>query len=206
MEFKLTTATGRDSKNSVELADEHFARDFNETLVHQVVTAYMAGARAGTKAQKTRAEVSHTTAKPWRQKGTGRARAGMNSSPLWRGGGQIFAAKPRDYSQKVNKKMYRAAMQSILSELVRQERLIVVDKFEVDAPKTKMLAEKLKGMGLNNVLIVADKLDDNLFLSARNLAHVYVCDAQRVDPVSLVAFDKVLMTVPAIKAVEEMLA
>lgn len=206
MEFKLTTATGQGAANSVELSEEHFGREFNEPLVHQVVTAYMAAARAGTKAQKTRAEVSGGGIKPWRQKGTGRARAGTIRSPLWRTGGKIFAAKPRDFSQKVNKKMYRAALQSILSELVRQERLIVVDSFSVDTPKTKMLAEKLKVMGLGNVLIVADKVDDNLFLSARNLAHVDVCDAQRIDPVSLVAFDKVLMTVPAIKAVEEMLA
>lgn len=206
MELKLTTATGRESKNSVELSDTSFARDFNETLIHQVVTAYMSAARQGTKAQKSRATVNHSTQKPWRQKGTGRARSGMTSSPIWVGGGRAFAAAPRDYSQKVNKKMYRAAMRSILSELVRQERLLVVDKFDVDAPKTKQLAEKVKAMGLNNALIVTDSVSDNLYLSARNLFNVDVCDAGRVDPVSLVRFDKVVMTVAAVKKVEEMLA
>ncbi|MEW6646377.1 MAG: 50S ribosomal protein L4 [Pseudomonadota bacterium] len=206
MEIKLTTPTGRASTKSVEVSDLMFGEDFNEALVHQVVTAYMAGGRAGTKAQKTRAEVSHTTAKPWRQKGTGRARSGMSSSPLWRGGGKIFAAKPRDFSQKVNKKMYRAALRSIMSELVRQERLVVVDKFEVEAPKTKQLVEKLKTMGINNALIVTDELGDNLYLSARNLHDVEVCMARHVDPVSLVGFEKVLITVPALKQVEEMLA
>ncbi|GAB4292341.1 MAG: 50S ribosomal protein L4 [Thiohalomonadaceae bacterium] len=206
MEIKLTTPTGRASTKSVEVSDLMFGEDFNEALVHQVVTAYLAGGRAGTKAQKTRAEVSHTTAKPWRQKGTGRARSGMSSSPLWRGGGKIFAAKPRDFSQKVNKKMYRAALRSIMSELVRQERLVVVDKFEVEAPKTKQLVEKLKTMGINNALIVTDELGDNLYLSARNLHDVEVCMARHVDPVSLVGFEKVLITVPALKQVEEMLA
>ncbi|WP_127475846.1 50S ribosomal protein L4 [Sulfurivermis fontis] len=206
MEIKLTTPTGRASTKTVEVSDLMFGEDFNEALVHQVVTAYMAGGRAGTKAQKTRAEVSHTTAKPWRQKGTGRARSGMSSSPLWRGGGKIFAAKPRDFSQKVNKKMYRAALRSIMSELVRQERLVVVDKFEVEAPKTKQLVEKLKTMGINNALIVTDELGDNLYLSARNLHDVEVCMARHVDPVSLVGFEKVLITVPALKQVEEMLA
>ncbi len=206
MELKLTTATGRASKNGVELSEENFGRDFNESLVHQVVTAYMASARAGTKAQKNRADVRGGGAKPWRQKGTGRARAGTIRSPLWRSGGKTFAASPRDYSQKVNKKMYRGALRSILSELVRQERLIVVDKFAVDAPKTKMLNEKLKNMGLTNALIVHHDLDDNLFLSSRNLAHVDVVSAKRVDPVSLVGFEKVIMTVPAVKELEEMLA
>lgn len=205
MELNLTTATGRASKNTVELSDENFARDFNEPLVHQVVTAYLAAARAGTKAQKSRSEVSGGGAKPWRQKGTGRARAGTIRSPLWRSGGTTFAAKPRDYSQKVNKKMYRGAMRSILSELVRQERLMIVDKFDMEVPKTKQLAEKLKAMGVDNVLIVADSVSDNLFLSARNLRSVDVCEAKRVDPVSLVGFEKVLMTVPAVKALEEML-
>jgi 50S ribosomal protein L4, bacterial/organelle len=206
MEIKLTTPTGRASTKSVEVSDLMFGQDFNEALVHQVVTAYMAGGRAGTKAQKTRAEVSHTTAKPWRQKGTGRARAGMSSSPLWRGGGKIFAAKPRDFSQKVNKKMYRAALRSIMSELVRQERLVIVDKFEMEAPKTKQLVEKLKTMGINNALIVTEELGDNLYLSARNLHNIDVCMARHVDPVSLVGFEKVLITVPALKQVEEMLA
>ncbi len=206
MELNLTTATGRASKNTVELSDANFGRDFNEALVHQVVTAYMAGGRAGTKAQKNRAAVSGGGSKPWRQKGTGRARAGTIRSPIWVGGGRAFAAQPRDYSQKVNKKMYRGALRAILSELVRQERLIVVDKFAVDAPKTKELNEKLKNMGLGNVLIVSDDIDDNLFLSARNLKSVDVAEADRVDPVRLVGFEKVLMTVPAVKKLEEMLA
>ncbi|PKM43176.1 MAG: 50S ribosomal protein L4 [Gammaproteobacteria bacterium HGW-Gammaproteobacteria-1] len=206
MEIKLTTPTGRASTKSVEVSDLMFGQDFNEALVHQVVTAYMAGGRSGTKAQKTRAEVRHTTTKPWRQKGTGRARAGTSASPLWRGGGKVFAAKPRDFSQKVNKKMYRAALRSIMSELVRQERLVVVDKFDVEAPKTKQLVEKLKGMGLNSALIVTEDLADNLYLSARNLHDVGVCMARHVDPVSLVGFEKVLITVPALKQVEEMLA
>lgn len=206
MELNLTTATGRASKNTVELSENNFGREFNEALVHQVVTAYLAGGRAGTKAQKNRSAVSGGGSKPFRQKGTGRARAGTIRSPLWRGGGKTFAAQPRDYSEKVNKKMYRGALRAILSELVRQERLVVVDKFAVDAPKTKQLNEKLKSMGLDNVLIVADEMDDNLFLSARNLKNVYVTEARRIDPVSLVGFEKVLMTVPAVKKLEEMLA
>ncbi len=206
MELNLTTATGRASKNSVELSENTFARDFNETLVHQVVTAYLAAARAGTKAQKNRAAVRGGGAKPFRQKGTGRARAGTIRSPLWRSGGKTFAASPRDYTQKVNKKMYRSAMRSILSELVRQERLVVVDKFTLDAPKTKELNGKLKDMGVENVLIINDQIDDNLFLSARNLPHVDVCAAKRINPVSLVGFEKVIMTVAAVKEIEEMLA
>ena len=206
MELKLTTATGRASKNSVELSDGNFGRDFNETLVHQVVTAYLAAARAGTKAQKSRSAVRGGGAKPFRQKGTGRARAGTIRSPLWRSGGTTFAAAPRDYEQKVNKKMYRAAIRSILSELVRQERMLVVDKFSVDTPKTKMLVEKLKAMEVSNVLIVGSEIDENLFLSARNLPHVDVVEAKRVDPVNLVRFDKVIMTVAAVSALEEMLA
>lgn len=206
MELKLTTATGRASKNAVELSENNFGRDFNEPLVHQVVTAYLAGGRAGTKAQKSRSAVRGGGAKPWRQKGTGRARAGTVRSPLWRGGGKTFAAVPRDHSQKVNKKMYRSAVRSILSELVRQERLVVVDKFAVDAPKTKQLNEKLKGMGIENVLIVVPEVDDKLYLAARNLPHVDVRPADRIDPVSLVGHDKVLMTVPAVTKIEEALA
>lgn len=206
MELKLTTATGRASKNSVELSENNFGREFNEALVHQVVTAYLAGARAGTKAQKNRSSVSGGGAKPWRQKGTGRARAGTIRSPLWRSGGKTFAASPRDYSQKVNKKMYRGALRVILSELVRQERLIVVDKFSVDAPKTKQLNEKLKNMGVSNALIVSHDVDDNLYLSSRNLPNVDVVGVKRVDPVSLIGFEKVIMTVPAVKELEEMLA
>ncbi len=206
MELKLTTATGRDSKNSVELSDSSFGREFNEALVHQVVTAYMAAARSGTKAQKSRAAVSGGGAKPWRQKGTGRARAGTIRSPLWRGGGKTFAATNRDYSQKVNRKMYRGALQAILSELVRQERLVLVESFSVETPKTKQLNEKLKGMGLSNVLIVSHEVDDNLYLSSRNLPHVHVVEAKRVDPVSLIGVEKVVMTVAAVKELEEMLA
>jgi large subunit ribosomal protein L4 len=206
MEIKLTTATGDASGQTLELPEQLFAQAFNEDLVHQVVTAYRAGGRVGTKAQKTRAEVRHSTAKPWRQKGTGRARSGMTSSPLWRGGGVTFAAKSRDFSQKVNKKMYRAALRSIMSELIRQDRLVVVDSFDVDTPKTRLLAEKLRNLGLGNALIVTDEMGDNLYLSARNLRNVGVCMARHVDPVSLVGFEKVLMTVPALKQVEEMLA
>lgn len=206
MELKLTTATGRDSKNSVELSDSNFGREFNEALVHQVVTAYMAAARSGTKGQKSRAAVSGGGAKPWRQKGTGRARAGTIRSPLWRGGGKTFAATNRDFSQKVNRKMYRGALQAILSELVRQERLVLVENFSVETPKTKQLNEKLKGMGLSNVLIVAHEVDDNLYLSSRNLPHVHVVEAKRVDPVSLIGVEKVVMTVAAVKELEEMLA
>ncbi|MBW6475773.1 MAG: 50S ribosomal protein L4 [Chromatiales bacterium] len=206
MDLNLTTAAGRASKNSVELSEDTFGRDFNETLIHQVVTAYLAASRSGTKAQKTRSQVSGGGAKPFRQKGTGRARAGTIRSPLWRGGGKTFAATPRDYSQKVNKKMYRSAMRSILSELVRQERLIVVDKFTIDAPKTKELYSKLKDMGVNNALIVADQIDDNLYLSSRNLPNVDVSAAKRVNPVSLIGYEKVIMTVAAVKQIEEMLA
>ncbi|NCO46459.1 MAG: 50S ribosomal protein L4, partial [Vibrio sp.] len=178
----------------------------NEALVHQVVVAYAAGARQGTRAQKTRSEVSGGGAKPWRQKGTGRARAGTIRSPIWRTGGVTFAAKPQDHSQKVNKKMYRGAMKSILSELVRQERLIVVDNFSVEAPKTKELLAKLKELELNDVLIVTGEVDENLFLAARNLYKVDARDVAGLDPVSLIAFDKVLMTAEAVKQVEEMLA
>ena len=206
MELKLTTATGRASKNGVELSENTFGREFNENLIHQVVTAYMAGARSGTKAQKNRSDVSGGGAKPWRQKGTGRARAGTIRSPLWRGGGKTFAATPRDYTQKVNRKMFSGAMRSILSELVRQERLVIVDKFAIDEPKTKKAAEKLKSMGLDSTLIVADEIDDNLYLSTRNLKNVDVRSAAKIDPVSLIRFEKVLMTVAALKQVEEKLA
>ncbi|MDH3354304.1 MAG: 50S ribosomal protein L4 [Chromatiales bacterium] len=206
MEIKLTTQTGRASTKSVELSDDHFARDFNESLIHQVVTAYLAGGRAGTKASKSRSDVRGGGAKPWRQKGTGRARAGTIRSPIWRSGGVTFAATPRDYSQKVNKKMYRAAMQSILSELVRKERLIVVDKFAMDAPKTKQLNEKLKALGTSNVLIVTDEVDENLYLSSRNLMNVEAISSKQIDPVRLVGHEKVIMTVAAVKAIEETLA
>lgn len=192
--------------SSITVSDTAFGRDFNESLVHQVVTAVMAGARAGTKAQKNRAAVSGGGAKPWRQKGTGRARSGTIRSPIWRGGGKVFAASPRDHSQKVNKKMFRGALASILSELVRQDRLVVVDEFKIDAPKTKELVGKLKGMGLEDVLIVNDAADENLYLAANNLYHVGVCDSDSADPVSLIGFQKVLVTVDTLKKFEERLA
>lgn len=192
--------------DALTVSETTFGRDFNEALVHQVVVAYAAGARQGTKAQKTRSEVAGGGKKPWRQKGTGRARAGTIRSPIWVGGGRAFAAKPRNFEQKVNKKMYRGALKSILSELVRQERLVVVDNFAVEAPKTKELVAKLDALKLNDVLVVTSEVDENLFLAARNLHTVDVRDAQTIDPVSLIAFDKVLMTADAVKQVEEMLA
>ena len=191
--------------DALTVSETTFGREFNEALVHQVVVAYAAGARQGTRAQKTRSEVSGGGAKPWRQKGTGRARAGTIRSPIWRTGGVTFAAKPQDHSQKVNKKMYRGAMKAILSELVRQERLIVVEEFSVEAPKTKALVAKLKELELNDALIVTGEVDENLFLAARNLYKVDVRDVTGIDPVSLIAFDKVVMTAAAVKQVEEML-
>jgi large subunit ribosomal protein L4 len=196
----------KDANSALEVSEATFGRDFNEALVHQVVVAFGAGARQGSKAQKTRSEVRGGGAKPWRQKGTGRARAGTIRSPIWRSGGVTFAAKPQDHSQKVNKKMYRGAIQSILSELVRQERLIVVEKFAVETPKTKELISKLKELELKDVLIVTSEVDENLFLSARNLYKVDVRDVQGIDPVSLIAFEKVLMTADAVKQLEESLA
>jgi large subunit ribosomal protein L4 len=191
---------------SVKVSDETFGQEFKEALVHQVVTACMAGARAGTAQQKSRADVRGGGIKPWNQKGTGRARAGTIRSPIWTGGGATFASRPRDYTQKINRKMYRAAMRSILSELVRQERLLAIDTFAVDAPKTKELAGKLADLGLEKVLIVTDAPDDNLYLAARNLPGVAVCDAAGADPVSLVGFDKVLMTKGALQKIEERLS
>ncbi|GGD64601.1 50S ribosomal protein L4 [Lacimicrobium alkaliphilum] len=196
----------KDANSALEVSEATFGREFNEALVHQVVVAYGAGARQGTKAQKTRSEVRGGGKKPWRQKGTGRARAGTIRSPIWVGGGRAFAAKPQDHGQKVNKKMYRGAIKSILSELIRQERLIVVEKFGVEAPKTKELVAKLNELNLNDVLIVTKELDENLFLSARNLYKVDVRDVQGVDPVSLIAFEKVLITADAVKQLEEALA
>jgi len=193
------------NSGAVEVSDAAFAGPFNEGLVHQVVTAYLAGARAGTRAQKTRSDVSGGGTKPWRQKGTGRARAGSIRSPLWRAGGVTFAARPQDHSQKVNKKMYRAAMRSIFGELVRQERLVLVESLGVSAPKTRELASQLKELGLDDVLIVHDSPDDNLYLAARNLPKVAVCDAAGIDPVSLVGSEKVLMTVAAVRQFEERL-
>jgi large subunit ribosomal protein L4 len=194
------------SNAKATVSDEVFGKEFNETLVHQAVVAYMAGGRAGTKAQKTRSEVRGGGAKPFRQKGTGRARAGSIRSPLWRSGGTTFAAKPRDYSQKLNKKMYRAAMRAIFSELARQDRLVVVESFAVDSAKTKTLVEKLGALSLDNVLIVPEQADQNLCLAARNLPHVDVVEVAGLDPVSLVGFEKVLVTVAALKQVEEWLA
>ena len=198
--------TLKDAKGALEVSEATFGREFNEALVHQVVVAYAAGARQGTKAQKTRSEVAGGGKKPWRQKGTGRARAGTIRSPIWRSGGATFAAKPQNHSQKVNKKMYRGAIKSILSELIRQERLIVVEKFGVDESKTKQLAAKLKEMDLNDVLIVTKEVDENLFLASRNLHKVDVRDVQGIDPVSLIAFEKVLMTADAVKQLEEVLS
>ncbi len=190
---------------AIEVSDRIFGGEFNETLVHQAVVAYMAGGRQGTRAQKTRSEVSGGGAKPFRQKGTGRARAGTIRSPIWRTGGVTFAAKPQDHSQKLNKKMYRAALRSILAELARTERLVVVEDFVVDAPKTKGLLNKLNGLSLTDVLIVSEAVDQNLYLASRNLPHVDVRDVQGADPVSLIAYDKVLMTVSAVKKFEELL-
>ncbi|MCA1769767.1 MAG: 50S ribosomal protein L4 [Halomonas sp.] len=191
---------------TVEVSDVTFGKEFNEALVHQVVTAYLAGGRQGTRAQKNRSDVRGGGKKPWRQKGTGRARAGTIRSPLWRSGGVTFAARPQDHSQKVNRKMYRAAMRSILSELVRQERLVAVEEITVEAPKTKELVAKLSELGLERVLIVTEEVDEKLYLAARNIPNVDVVDVAAADPVSLVAFDKVLVTVSALRKFEEKLA
>ena len=196
----------KDAKGGLEVSEATFGREFNEALVHQVVVAFGAGARQGTRAQKTRSEVRGGGKKPWRQKGTGRARAGTIRSPIWRSGGVTFAAKPQDHSQKVNRKMYRGAIQSILSELVRQERLIVVENFAVETPKTKDLLVKLKDLDLTDVLIVTPEVEENMFLAARNLYKVDVRDVQGIDPVSLIAFEKVLITADAVKQLEEALA
>jgi large subunit ribosomal protein L4 len=191
---------------SVEVLDTAFNVEFNEALIHQVVTAYLAGGRAGTKAQKNRAAVRGGGAKPWAQKGTGRARAGTIRSPIWVGGGRTFAAQPRSFEQKVNKKMYRAAMRSMLSELVRQDRLVVVKELDLEAPKTKLLAAKLKELDLSNVLILNEAFNEKLFLAARNLPNVGICDAASIDPVVLIRFEKVLVTLPALKLIEERLS
>ncbi len=203
MELKIVSPAG--AQGTVNVSEVAFGREFNQDLVHQAVVAYMAGARQGTKAQLTRAEVSGGGKKPWRQKGTGRARAGTIRSPIWRGGGATFAAKPRNFDQKLNKKMYRAAMQCILSELNRQDRLLVVESFEIDAPKTKSLVQKLAQYNLSEALIVTEEISENLFLASRNLFKVGVSDVQGVDPVSLIGFDKVIITVPALKKFEEIL-
>ena len=206
MELKLINDQGQ-STTSVSASDTAFGREYNESLVHQVVTAYMANARQGTRAQKDRGEVKHSTKKPWRQKGTGRARAGMTSSPLWRGGGRIFPNRPdENFSQKLNRKMFRAGLSSIYSQLAREERLVVVETFTLDAPKTKLLAQKLKGMGLTNVLIITDSVDENLQLSSRNLPFVDIVSVANADPVSLIRHDKVIMTRGAVTKIEEMFA
>ena len=193
-------------KGSVDVAEAAFGAEYNEALVHQVVTAYLAGARAGTKAQKNRSAVRGGGAKPWRQKGTGRARAGTIRSPIWVGGGRAFAANPRNYDQKVNKKMYRAALRSVFSELVRQDRLVIVNELSLEAPKTKLLAAKLKDMELDSVLILNEAFDEKLFLAARNLPNVGICDVASMDPVVLIRFEKVLVTLPALKLIEERLS
>ncbi|MFT5710492.1 MAG: large subunit ribosomal protein L4 [Halioglobus sp.] len=204
MELSVIKA-GNAAAGTVSVSDATFAREYNEDLVHQVVTAYMAGSRQGSRAQKNRADVSGGGRKPWRQKGTGRARAGTNSSPIWRSGGVTFAAQPQDHSQKVNRKMYRAALRTIMSELARQDRLIVVESLDMEVPKTKELVKQLSEFGLDNVLIVSAELDTNLYLASRNLHKVDVRDVASADPVSLVAYDKVLVTVDAVKKFEEML-
>ncbi|CAD6511325.1 50S ribosomal protein L4 [Candidatus Profftia tarda] len=194
------------AKKALNVSETTFDCDFNKALVHQVVVAYAAGSRQGTRSQKTRAEVTGSGKKPWRQKGTGRARAGSAKSPIWRSGGVTFAAKPQDHGQKVNKKMYRGALKSILSELVRQERLIVVDDFTIEAPKTKLLVQKLKEMSLKEVLIITLAVDKHMFLAARNLYKIDVRSVTGIDPMSLIAFDKIIMTDEAMKKVEERLA
>jgi len=206
MELKVINEKG-EAQASVPASETLFGRAYNESLVHQMVVAYHANGRSGTRAQKTRSEVRHSTRKPWRQKGTGRARAGMTSSPLWRGGGRIFPNSPdENFTQKLNRKMYRAGMASILSQLVREERLSVIDALTVEQPKTRILAGKLRALGLDEVLILTDKPDENLFLSARNLPNVLVLEARHADPVSLMQFERVLITKAAVRHLEEALA
>lgn len=206
MELKLIDSLGQPA-STVTASDALFGRDFNEALVHQLVVAYQANARSGNRKQKDREEVKHSTKKPFRQKGTGRARAGMTSSPLWRGGGRIFPNSPdENFTQKVNRKMYRAGLASILSQLAREDRLAVVEDFAVDAPKTKLVAQKLKAMGLDSVLLVTESMDANLALASRNLPNVLVLEAHEADPVSLVRFSKVILTKAAVAKIEEMLA
>jgi len=206
MELKVINEKG-EAQKSVDASETLFGREYNEALVHQVVVAYSANGRQGTRQQKTRSEVRHSTRKPWRQKGTGRARAGMTSSPLWRGGGRIFPNKPdENFTQKLNRKMYRAGMASILSQLVREERLSVIEALTLAEPKTKLLAGKLQQLGMKQVLILTDKVDENLWLSSRNLPNVLVLEARHADPVSLMRFENVLVTKAAVKHLEEALA
>lgn len=204
MELKMVSDKG--AAGTFNAPDALFGRDFNEDLVHQIVVAYQANARLGTRKQKERSEVAKSTRKPWRQKGTGRARAGMASSPLWRGGGKIFAASPdENFSHKINRKMYRAGMASILSQLAREDRIRIVDEFKLDAPKTKLMAQKVKSMGFTGLLLITDEVDQNLLLSSRNLPNVMVVAAQHADPVALVRFPNVLLTKKAVQKLEEML-
>lgn len=206
MELKLINEQGQ-TDSTLQASDALFARDYNEALVHQIVVAYQANARSGNRKQKDREEVRHSTKKPFRQKGTGQARAGMTSSPLWRGGGRIFPNSPEEnFSHKVNRKMYRAGLAAILSQLAREDRLAVVETFHVDAPKTKLFSQKLKAMGLESVLLITDGFDENLYLSSRNLPNVLVLEVNQADPVSLVRFPKVLMTKGALAKFEEMMA
>jgi large subunit ribosomal protein L4 len=206
MELKLLNAQGQSASN-VAAPDTIFGRDYNEALIHQVVIAYQANARGGNRKQKDREEVHHTTKKPWRQKGTGRARAGMSSSPLWRGGGRIFPNSPdENFSHKVNKKMYRAGICSILSQLAREGRLMVIENLTLEAPKTKLLSQKLKDMGLESVLVIADNVEENVLLASRNLPNVLVVEPRHADPMSLVFYKKVLITKEALVKIEEMLA
>lgn len=205
MELSIT-ALGSSAAGTIEVSDAAFAREFNQDLIHQAVVAFMAGGRQGTRAQKNRSDVSGGGRKPWKQKGSGRARAGSIRSPIWRTGGVTFAARPQDHSQKLNRKMYRAAMRSILSELARQDRLVVIESFSVSEPKTRLLLEQLGELQLNSALIVSDEVDRNLYLASRNLSDVEVRDVSGVDPVSLVAYEKVVVTVPALRKFEEMLA
>ncbi|MFT4068746.1 50S ribosomal protein L4 [Paraburkholderia sp.] len=206
MELKLLNANGQEGAG-VSASDVVFGRDYNEALIHQVVVAYQANARSGNRAQKDREQVKHTTKKPWRQKGTGRARAGMSSSPLWRGGGRIFPNSPEEnFSHKVNKKMHRAGLCSIFSQLAREGRISVVDELTLEAPKTKLLAEKFKAMGLDSVLVITDTVDENLYLASRNLAHVAVVEPRYADPLSLIYFRKVLITKAAVAQIEELLS
>lgn len=205
MELKLINEQGQEASR-LEASDTLFAREYNEALIHQVLVAYQANARSANRAQKDRHEVRHTTKKPWRQKGTGRARAGMSSSPIWRGGGRVFPnSSDENFTQKLNRKMYRAGMASILSQLVREDRLAVVDSLSIEAPKTKLFAAKIKGMGYDSVLVITDDLDENVFLAARNLPNVLVVEVPQADPVSLVRFRKVLMTKGALAKIEEIL-
>ena len=208
MEFKILDKSGKDSNKTHKASDEIFGSEFNESLIHQLVTSYMSNGRSVTRAQKTRGEVKHSTRKPFRQKGTGNARAGMTSSPIWRGGGRAFPNRPdENYTQKINKKAYRVAMKSILSELVRQERLSIIEEFKVESPKTKQFVEKIKTLGITeNVLVLIDSFDENLYLSSRNLINVLVVEAKYADPVSLVHFSKVIATTEAVKQLEEMFA